>query len=244
MATVVGYPPCMSDRLEFFFDPICPFCWVTSRWVVEVARRRPLEVTWRPVSLAILNEEISYDERRKASPEYPDSHVRGLEMLRVVHAAREAHGQEVVGDLYTALGELVWDAEPPEGDDFKAVMHEMARRRDLRPALERVGLPADLADAADDTSRDDDLRAETEEAAQRCGGGVGTPILSFSPPDGPALFGPVIDAPPEGDDALRLWDAVQTLAQWKGFAELKRTIRSFPDTPMSSKLARTETTVR
>ncbi|MDF2980063.1 MAG: hypothetical protein K0S40_4791 [Actinomycetospora sp.] len=234
----------MSDRLEFFFDPICPFCWVTSRWVVEVARQRPLEVTWRPVSLAILNEEISYEERLRASEEYPDSHVRGLEMLRVVHAAREAHGPEVVGDLYTALGALVWDADPPEGDDFRAVMHEMARRRDLRPALERAGLPADLADAADDTARDDDLRAETEEAAQRCGGGVGTPILSFSPPDGPALFGPVIDAPPSGDDALRLWDAVATLAQWRGFAELKRTLRSFPDTPLSSKLAGTGTTVR
>jgi hypothetical protein len=240
----------MSDRLEFFFDPICPFCWVTSRWVVEVAGKRPLQVTWRPLSLAILNEEISYEERKKASPEYPDSHVRGLEMLRVVHAAREAHGPEVVGDLYTALGELVWDADPPEGDDFRAVMHEMARRRDLRPALERVGLPADLADAADDTSRDDDLRAETQEAVERCGGGVGTPILSLAPPGqegdepGPAFFGPVIDAPPTGDDALRLWDAVETLAQWGGFAELKRTVRSFPDTPMSSKLARTETTVR
>jgi hypothetical protein len=234
----------VSTDLEFFFDPICPFCWVTSRWVVEVARQRPTEVTWRPLSLAILNEEISYEERKKASPEYPDSHVRGLEMLRVVHAAREAHGPEVVGDLYTALGELVWDADPPEGDDFKAVMHEMARKRDLRPALERVGLPTDLADAAHDTSRDDDLRAETQEAVDRCGGGVGTPILSFSPPDGPALFGPVIDAPPQGEDALRLWDAVQTLGEWGGFAELKRTARSFPDTPMSSKLARTETTVR
>jgi hypothetical protein len=234
----------MTDRLEFFFDPICPFCWVTSRWVVEVAGKRPLEVTWRPLSLAILNEEISYEERKKASPEYPDSHVRGLEMLRVVHAARETHGPEIVGDLYTALGELVWDADPPEGDDFRAVMHEMARRRDLRPALERVGLPADLADAADDTSRDDALRAETQEAVDRCGGGVGTPILSFAPPNGPALFGPVIEAPPSGDDALRLWDAVETLAQWGGFAELKRTLRSFPDTPMSTKLARTETTVR
>lgn len=240
----------MSDRLEFFFDPICPFCWVTSRWVVEVARQRPMDITWRPVSLAILNEEISYEERRKASPEYPDSHVRGLEMLRVVHAAREAHGPEVVGSLYTALGSLVWDADPPAGDDFRAVMHEMARRRDLRPALEQAGLPTDLADAADDAWRDDDLRAETQEAADRCGGGVGTPILSFSPPrhagdePGPALFGPVIDAPPAGDDALRLWDAVQTLAEWRGFAELKRTARSFPDTPLSAKLARTETTVR
>ncbi len=240
----------MADRtsgtadLEFFFDPICPFCWVTSRWVVDVARQRDLDVVWRPLSLAILNEGISYEERKRASPEYPDSHLRGLEMLRVVHAAREAHGPGVVGDLYTALGELVWDSEPPAGDDFGAVMHEMARVRDLRPALRQAGLPEDLAEASSDTSRDDDLRAETEEAAQRCGGGVGTPILSFSPPDGPALFGPVIDAPPSGDEALRLWDAVETIARWRGFAELKRTVRSFPDTPLSSKLAGTQTQVR
>ncbi|HEY2192428.1 MAG TPA: DsbA family protein [Actinomycetospora sp.] len=233
----------MAD-LEFFFDPICPFCWVTSRWVVDVAAQRDLEVVWRPLSLAILNEEISYDERKKASPEYPDSHLRGLEMLRVVHAAREAHGPGVVGDLYTALGELVWDADPPEGDDFKAVMHEMARLRDLRPALRQAGLPEDLADASSDTSRDDDLRSETQEAAERCGGGVGTPILSFSPPDGPALFGPVIDAPPSGEDSLRLWDAVETIARWGGFAELKRNVRSFPETPMSAKLAKTDTYVR
>ena len=245
----------MTTRLEFFFDPICPFCWVTSRWVVEVSGQRDLDVTWRPLSLAILNEEISYDERKKASPEYPDSHVRGLEMLRVVHAAREAHGPEIVGDLYTALGELVWNSEAPcqdpaHPDDFDAVMHEMARERDLRPALQRVGLPTDLADAASDTSRDEALRAETQEAADRCGGGVGTPILSFDPSTGegekggPALFGPVIDSVPTGDDALRLWDAVATLAQWRGFAELKRSLRSFPDTPLSAKLARTDTQVR
>ena len=240
----------MATRLEFFFDPICPFCWVTSRWVVAVERERDLEVTWRPLSLAILNEEISYEERKKASPEYPDSHQRGLEMLRVVMAAREAHGQQVVGDLYTALGELVWDSEAPEGDDFGAVMHEMARHRDLVPALEKAGLPADLASAADDTSHDEQLRRETQEAVDRCGGGVGTPILSFSPPrqegdePGPALFGPVIDSVPSGDDAARLWDAVETIATWRGFAELKRSVRSFPDTPLSAKLAKTDTQVR
>lgn len=233
----------MSDELEFFFDPICPFCWVTSRWVVEVAGQRPLEVTWRPLSLAILNSDISYAERLKASPAYPDSHQRGLEMLRVVHAARETTGAGCVGDLYTALGELVWNSPAPAGDDFDAVMQEMARVRDLRPALRTAGLPEALAEAASDSSRDADLRAETEEAVRRCGGGVGTPILSFSPPDGPALFGPVIDSAPTGEDAVRRWDAVVTLAQWPGFAELKRTVRAFPDTPLSAKLAHSDTTV-
>ena len=136
-------------------------------------------------------------------------------------------------------------------------MHDMARRRDLHPALERVGpptdlaeAPTDLADAASDESRDKALRAETQEAADRCGGGVGTPILSFAPPGqdgergGPALLGPMIDAVPSGDEALRLWDAVVTLAQWRGFAELKPSVRSFPDTPLSANLARTDTQVR
>ena len=241
---MVGNPVGVSTELEFFFDPVCPFCWVTSRWVHEVDRQRGLEVRWRPLSLAILNEDSSYEERRKASPEYPDSHRRGLEMLRVVHAARETAGPECIGDLYTALGELVWHCEAPAGNDFEAVMHEMARRRDLRPALERVGLPVELAEAAADETRDANLRAETREAVQRCGGGVGTPILSFAPPDGPALFGPVIDSVPTGAEALRLWDAVETLANWGGFAELKRNLRSFPDTPLTAKLARTSTQVR
>ena len=233
----------MSD-LEFFFDPICPFCWITSRWVVEVTRQRELAVRWRPLSLALLNEDISYEERRKASPAYPDSHQRGLEMQRVVHAARETDGEGRIGELFTAFGELVWDSPAPEGDDFDAVMREMARVRDLRPALERVGLPPDLAEAASDAGRDDDLRRETREAVQRCGGDVGTPILSFDPPDGPALFGPVIDRAPTGAEALQLWDAVATLARWRGFAELKRSLRSFPDTPLTAKLASTATEVR
>ena len=101
----------------------------------------------------------------------------------------------------------------PAGDDFDAVMHEMARPRDLTVALRRAGLPVELAAAAGDQDRDGDLRAEAEEAVSRCGGGVGTPILSFSPPDGPALFGPVVDSVPGGDEALRLWDAVSTLAR-------------------------------
>lgn len=234
----------MTTDLEFYFDPICPFCWVTSRWVVEVCRQRELRVRWRPLSLAILNEEISYAERKKASPAYPDSHQRGLEMLRVVHAARESEGEECVGDLYTALGELVWNSQPPEGEDFDALMHEMARVRDLDSALRQANLPTSLAVAASEQHRDAELREETEEAVRRCGGGVGTPILSFAPPDGPALFGPVIDSVPTGDEALRLWDAVSTLARWPGFAELKRSLRMFPDTPLSAKLANTSTQVR
>jgi 2-hydroxychromene-2-carboxylate isomerase len=225
----------MADtQLEFFFDPLCPFCWVTSRWVHNVARRRPLEITWRPLSLRILNEPIGYEGR---PPDYPAAHQRGLEMLRVIDAAREAHGPSVIGDLYTAMGEAVWNAPAPQEATFEAMQADNARRRDLAPILARAGLPPDLAAAADDESRDAALRAETAEAVERAGGGVGTPVLSFAPPDGPAFFGPVIDDAPDGEDALRMWDAVTTLAHRPGFAELKRSLRSFPHTPVSARIA-------
>ena len=232
----------MTDPdLEFFFDPVCPFCWVTSRWVMNVARQRPLEIIWRPLSLRILNEPIGYETR---PPGYPEAHQRGLEMVRVVAAAREAFGPAVVGDLYTAMGEAVWSVPPPEEATFEAVLGETSRPRDLPAILARAGLPEELAVAAHDESRDAALRAETEEAVDRAGGGVGTPILSFAPPDGPAFFGPVIDDAPDGEEALRLWDAVTTLARWPGFAELKRSLRSFPHTEVSARLAGTATQVR
>jgi hypothetical protein len=227
--------------VDFFFDPTCPYAWVTSRWVVEVARQRRLSVGWRPLALRLLNEPIGYDTR---PPDYPHAHQRGLEMLRVVHAARERYGAGVVGDLYTAMGEEIWDGPPPAPATFEAVLAEEARPRDLAAVVVRAGLPAELASDASDDSRDEDLRVETFTAVERAGGGVGTPILWFDPPAGPALFGPVIDAPPAGEDALRLWDAVVTLARWPGFAELRRDLRSFPRTPMTARIAGEATRVR
>ena len=224
--------------LEFYFDPVCPFCWVVSRWVCNVSRQRRLTVDWRPLSLRILNEPIGYEDRPAA---YPDAHQRGLEMLRVVAAARERYEAAAVGDLYTAMGQAVWDTPAPAEASFDAVLAETARPRDLTQIVSGAGLDEDLVHAAGDTARDETLRTETEQAVARAGGGVGTPILSFAPPDGPAFFGPVIDTPPEGDDALRLWDAVTTLADWPSFAELKRGVRSFPRTPMTAHLAGQDT---
>ncbi|GAA2360941.1 DsbA family protein [Saccharopolyspora halophila] len=232
----------MSDqRVEFFFDPICPFCWVTAQWVRGVAAQRPLRVRWRPLALKVLNEPIGYEGKPAA---YPEAHERGLEMLRVVAAARAEHGEDVVGELYRALGEAVWNVAPPEEASFEAVLASTAAPRDLMAALDAAGLPRGLADAAHDPAWDTGLRSETEEAVQRAGGGVGTPILSFDPPDGPALFGPVIDRAPDEAEAVRLWDAVETLARWPGFAELKRSLRNFPDTPLSSRIAGRDTQVR
>ncbi|MGJ7908732.1 DsbA family protein [Actinopolyspora sp. H202] len=230
-----------EQRIDFFFDPVCPFCWVTARWVRSVESQRLLRVNWRPLSLKMLNEPIGYEGKPAA---YPEAHQRGLEMLRVVAAARAEHGVDVVGELYRALGEAVWDVAPPAEESFEAVLASTASGRDLEAVLEEVGLPRGLAEAAHDPSWDAGLRSETEEAVQRAGGGVGTPILSFDPPDGPALFGPVIDSAPDDAEAVRLWDAVETLTRWPGFAELKRTLRSFPETPLSSRIAGQETQVR
>lgn len=227
--------------LEFYFDPVCPFCWVTSRWIVNVAEQRSLEIAWRPLSLRVLNEPIGYAGKPAA---YPDAHQRGLEMLRVVAAAREKYGPAAIGELYTAMGEAVWNAPAPQEPTFEAVLEDTARPRDLATILSSVDMDETLARAAEDSSRDEALRTETQQAVDRAGGGVGTPILSFSPPDGPAFFGPVIDTPPEGPEALQLWDAITTLAHWPAFAELKRSARSFPHTAVSAHLAGESTQVR
>lgn len=236
----------MPDRtfdksVEVFFDPVCPFCWITSQWVRSVQRQRGLGVDWRFISLRMLNEVPgAYDGKPEG---YAEAHQRGLEMLRVAAAAREAHGRAVVSDLYEAMGRSVWHAAPPEEPRFEAILEHSAEAGDLEAILQQVGLPADLATAARDESWDDLVRAETQEALDRVGGDVGTPVLSFEPPDGPAFFGPVLSEVPPDDDAVVLWEAVETLAYWPGFAELKRGMRAFPDTPVTAKLAGTETRV-
>lgn len=221
--------------VEFFFDPVCPFCWVTSKWVRTVQRQRSLQVDWRPISLRLLNDTPGAYANKPDG--YPEAHYRGLQMLRVAAAARHAHGRQVMAPLYKAFGEAVWHAQPPVEAQFEALLGHSASAGDLEAILQSVGLPTELAAAADDDAWDAELRAETNEAVKRTGGDVGTPILSFDPPDGPAFFGPVISEPPAAEDALTLWDAVETLARWPTFAELKRGLRTFPDTPVSAKLA-------
>lgn len=236
----------MPDRgsgthVELFFDPVCPFCWITSQWVRTVQRQRGLDVEWRFISLRMLNEAPgAYDGKASG---YPQAHQRGLEMLRVAAAARERHGGDVVGDLYEAMGRSVWHAAPPAEPDFEAILDHSAEAGDLQAIVERLGLPSDLAAAAGDDSWDGLIRAETEEALRRAGGDVGTPVLSFQPPDGPAFFGPVLSEAPSEEDAVALWEAVETLAYWPGFAELKRGLRAFPDTPVTAKLAGSDTHV-
>jgi hypothetical protein len=152
-------------------------------------------------------------------------------MLRVAAAAREAHGPEAVGPLYTALGESIWNRTREPGRDVFEGIGDAAH---LVAVLDRVGLPAALAAAADDDRYDDVLRADTAAGLERTGGGVGTPIVVYGGSEGPGFFGPVISRVPEDDEAVALWDAVTLLARWPGFAEIKRSAREMPQLPLLS----------
>lgn len=222
------------QSVEFFFDPVCPFCWQTSKWFRQVARLSDVQPVWRFISLAILNED----------PDDPDggmhdSHAVGMQLLRVAAAAKDAHGPEVLGPLYEAMGQRLWETAPdldgPIEDDEKwqiMAEHQQSVVADLPAILAEVGLPAELVDARTDTGFDKELRASTDEAMERTGGNVGTPILAWGDGDGPAFFGPVISTTPTDDEAVQLWEAVSTLAEWPSFAELKRSMRE----PIDNKL--------
>ena len=220
----------MTDRspdadLHFWFDPVCPFAWMTSRWVRLVAAQRSYEVEWRPISLRLLNRHVDYDSH--FPPEYEAGHTAGLRLLRVVARTRAEHGPAAVGPLYEALGQRVFMGEQPTS----SVPDRLDRGELLPDALAEAGLPAGLAAALDDASWDGELQAETDAALTVTGNDVGTPVLHFQPPEGVAFFGPVISRLPDEADAVRLWDHVVGLASFPGFAELKRSLRERPQLP-------------
>jgi hypothetical protein len=205
----------MAD-VEFFWDPICPWAWLTSCWVREVQAQRPIDVDWRFIALRFVNEDRDYSTFPDG---YARTHTRGLELLRVAAAVRESAGRGAVGPLYQAFGTVIHDHDSATSFDSPGKTAEI---------LAGLGLAPELADAAYSTGYDDVIRAETVEALERCGGNVGTPIISWSPPTGPSFFGPVISRAPKGDEALRLWDAVTELGANPWFSELKRSTRSRP----------------
>lgn len=209
--------------LDFYFDPVCPFAWMTSKWVRLVASQRDYEVDWRFISLRMINAHIDYDAH--FPPGYEASHTAGLRLLRVTARARAEHGRSAVGPLYLALGRHIFDTAP---DEHPVAAGHHGTRAFLEPILTEAGLPTELADALDDDTVDDELRAETDHALGLTGKDVGTPILQFRPPDGVAFFGPVISRLPKPEEAGPLWDNVLGLASFPGFAELKRSLRERP----------------
>jgi protein-disulfide isomerase-like protein with CxxC motif len=194
---------------DFWFDPLCPWAWMTSRWMLEVEKVRPVEVHWHVMSLAVLNE----DKLDTLPEEYATFLREAFGPVRVVIAAQEQHGDEVLGKLYTALGTRFHNQKLPR------------TRETIVAALEEVGLPASLADYADSDEYDTQLRASHKEGIDKVGQEVGTPVIAVPGADGEqvAFFGPVVTPAPRGDDAAKLWDGTLLVASIPGFYEIKRT---------------------
>ncbi len=209
----------MTDAdLHFYFDPVCPFAWMTSKWVRMVAAQRNYTVDWRFIALRVVNENVDYEAQ--FPPEYLELHTAGLRMLRVAARVRAEHGRPAVGAYYAALGAAIWDSDRRWGNPGDPEL--------VGQVLGQAGLPAQLAAALDEDSFDDVLRQETSEALTLTGKDVGTPILHFQPPEGVAFFGPVISRLPTEAQALELWEHVIGLARFPGFAEMKRSLRELP----------------
>ena len=208
----------MAADLEFYFDPVCPWAWITSRWVTNVQQLRNYEVSWKFISLRMVNAERGY----AGNSVYEQIHNAGLAGLRVASAARAQGGNASVAAVCTALGNAI---------------HIGGRREELvndpksflLSIVADAGLPAEVASAYEDSTHDEVIRYETEAALSRTGKDVGTPILTFNPKSAneASLFGPVISKAPKGDEAMKLWDAVQTIAE-SGVAEIKRSLRAAP----------------
>ena len=216
--------PPVSDTsydIEFFWDPVCPFAWITSRWVEQVAAQRDFTVDWRFISLRLINKDKDY--ATEFPPEYEFGHTAGLRMLRVAAAIRHELGRDAVGPLVTAYGQSYWDL--PKGSGMR---NRLSTTAHVVEVLRAANLPERFVDSLDDTSWDELLDAESELALSRTGRDVGTPIITFQPPDGVSFFGPVISRVPDASEAGALWDAVTTLAGFPGFAEMKRSMRERP----------------
>ena len=208
----------MAADLEFYFDPVCPWAWITSRWVTNVQQLRKYEVSWRFISLKMINAERGY----AGNNAYELIHNVGLAGLRVASAARAQGGNASVAALYTALGNAIH----VDGRREELVSNPHAF---LLSVVADAGLPSEIAAAFEDSTHDEVIRYETEAALSRTGKDVGTPILTFNPKaaNEASLFGPVISKAPKGDEAVKLWDAVQTIAE-SGVAEIKRSLRAAP----------------
>jgi 2-hydroxychromene-2-carboxylate isomerase len=187
--------------VDFWFDPACPWAWITSRWIHEVAALRPIELRWHVMSLSVLNEGRDLPEKyQKLMDEIWGS-------VRVCIAAEQKHGPGVLGDLYTELGTRIHMEKVPN------------TREMIEAALEAAGLEPSLADAAESTEYDEALRASHQDGIDRVGYEVGTPVISV---EGTSFFGPVVSPIPRGEAAVKLWDGVRAVAETDGFFELKR----------------------
>lgn len=196
-----------ATSVDFWFDPVCPYSWTASRWLCEVQRRRPLRVRHHVMSLYLLNE-----HRNDVAPAYRRNVETSRGPARVATAAATRFGERVLEGFYTAFGELVFDhwRQPSAAEYHQAI----------RAALSRAGLPADLEDAMESDAHDQALRRSHDTGVALVGAEAGTPITHLN---GVGFYGPVLNAIPRGDDAVRVFDGARLLAGYPQFFELKRT---------------------
>ena len=192
----------MTQTVDLWFDPMCPWAWMTSRWLLEVEKVRDVHVDFHVMSLSVLN------EGRDLDPDYRQMLEEGWAPVRVAMAVEREHGQPALRDFYTAIGTRFH----PGG--------EQRTRETLEGALADIGLPTGLADLGDTDAHDDELRASHHAGMNPVGDEVGTPVIHLN---GKALFGPVISPAPKGEEAGNLFDGFAKVTAYEGFFELKRT---------------------
>jgi hypothetical protein len=188
-------------KADFWFDPLCPWAWLTSRWMLEVRRVRPVDVDWHLMSLVMLNEDHDIPD------DYRQRLAKALGLVRVCAAAEQVAGPEILLPIYTAIGNRIHVGGAPR------------ERATLEEALAEVGLSTELADAAESDALDDVIRASHDDGMRRVGTEVGTPVIAVGDL---AIFGPVLTPAPRGEEAGRVWDAFVVLTGTEGFYELKR----------------------